>query len=171
MKKILLVVFFLINCSSIADVPSKKLTILPELTPAVPFQQSVTGKDFNSKLSGRIIIHYWASWCGTCVSEISELMQFVHKHRDQLDKIFIVSLDIDLKKYSIFWAKLLGDGKKQWDYPNVYSLTDLKSKLPGIGITMVPETYFFNQGRLVRRIIGTVHWGEESLLQFIKGAL
>ncbi|MBY0553944.1 redoxin family protein [bacterium] len=55
-----------------------------------------TGNKFkvdNTALSSQqdVIVHLWASWCGPCVNEVPELIEFSEKHPDV--KFVIVSLD------------------------------------------------------------------------------
>jgi thiol-disulfide isomerase/thioredoxin len=45
----------------------------------------------NTQKSEKVVIHLWASWCGPCVNEVPELVEFSKNRKDI--KFIIVSLD------------------------------------------------------------------------------
>ncbi|EKD91699.1 MAG: thiol-disulfide oxidoreductase [uncultured bacterium] len=102
-----------------------------------------------STLKGKwIFIHYWATWCHTCLEELPVLNQFYANTKNTNIIIFGVNYDdlpnsqlmTDIKKLQIQFPVLLGN-------PNtVLKLTD---------VTAVPTTFVINPtGKLVKTLLG-----------------
>lgn len=55
----------------------------------------ITGRIFDlSKLRGKVVIvHFWATWCANCITEMPELDSFYRNNRDKGLEIMALSLD------------------------------------------------------------------------------
>jgi len=64
--------------------------------PAPSFETKlINGQKFNIELAkGHVVIlHFWATWCSTCLEEMPALNEFYEKHKDQGLKIIAVSMN------------------------------------------------------------------------------
>ena len=108
------------------------------------------------------LIHFWASWCAPCVSEIPELLQFLgtlvsSSNRNDDLKILMVSLDDS-------WAAADRVLKPSSLPANTVSVIDLSKGFPGsLGITKYPETLLVGPDRkIVGRWIGPQAWNDPA---------
>ena len=104
------------------------------------------------------LIHFWASWCVPCVSEIPELLQFIRAIPNPEDlKILMVSLDDS-------WEAADRILKPASLPANTVSVIDLSKGFPGsLGITKYPETLLVGPDRkIVGRWIGAQAWSDPS---------
>jgi peroxiredoxin len=75
--------------------------------PAPSFEAKlINGQKFNieSAKGHVVILHFWATWCSTCLEEMPALNEFYEKHKDQGLKIIAISMndpneDQDVIKY------------------------------------------------------------------------
>ncbi len=79
-----------------------------------------------------VIIHLWASWCGPCVNEVPELIEYSKKNPDV--KFIIVSLDEyqdDIAKFMKSFPDFnSGNYTKIWDGPKTLSNFFNADRLP-----------------------------------------
>lgn len=102
-----------------------------------------------SSLKGKwVYINYWASWCPTCVAEISEFNSFYEHHKKEDVALYAVNFDglskarqnALSKRFNILYPSLLQDPRE------ALQLGDI----PGI-----PVTFIFNpKGVLVKTLYG-----------------
>ena len=86
--------------------------------------------------SDKIIVHLWASWCGPCVNEVPDLVEFSKKNPDV--KLIIVSLD-DYKDDIEKFLKSFPD----FNSKNYFKIWDADKKV----------TQFFNADRLPMSVV------------------
>ena len=64
--------------------------------PAPAFEAKlINGQKFNiESVKGHVVIlHFWATWCPTCLEEMPALSDFYEKHKDQGLKVVAVSMN------------------------------------------------------------------------------
>jgi len=114
-----------------------------------------------SSLHGKwVFINYWASWCGPCVNEISELNSFASNHADNVE-VFAVNFDsTSLPKQ----RRLVKDFAIEYPSLNPRSLKSLHLD----NISVVPVTYVFDpNGNLNTTLYGGQT--ERSLQELVSG--
>lgn len=55
--------------------------------------QRVALADFHGKK--KLVVSFWASWCGPCRTEMPMLEEFYRKHRQDADKFELVAISVD----------------------------------------------------------------------------
>jgi thiol-disulfide isomerase/thioredoxin len=117
----------------------------------------------NSDKVSVTIIHFWASWCEPCITEIPELLSFVSQSSNNEEnnylKFIIVSLDEnqdDLVRFLKNFPQLNQDPIiRIWDNSNVLSKKFSIDKLPG--------TIFWYKNGEVKKVHGIVDWKSTQL--------
>ena len=159
-KKIFLITFlFLISCKS-NNTKKNSLTDLESLQSKSSFiNLSKQEVDLNLFSNKKIILNYWATWCGPCVKEMPDLMIAEKKLKDSDVSLFLVS-DEDVSVISKFVDN------------NPYTLNFLKSNVSNemLGVYSLPTTILFdNKGNKVETIVGVLDFSDENLInKFLK---
>ena len=159
-KKIFLITFlFLISCKS-NNTKKNSLTDLESLQSKSSFiNLSKQEVDLNLFSNKKIILNYWATWCGPCIKEMPDLMIAEKKLKDSDVSLFLVS-DEDISVISKFVEN------------NPYTLNFLKSNVSNemLGVYSLPTTILFdNKGNQVETIVGVLDFSDENLInKFLK---
>tara|TARA_B100002019_G_scaffold226182_1_gene199209 strand:+ start:48 stop:542 length:495 start_codon:yes stop_codon:yes gene_type:complete len=159
-KKIFLITFlFLISCKS-NNTKKNSLTDLESLQSKSSFiNLSKQEVDLNLFSNKKIILNYWATWCGPCIKEMPDLMIAETKLKDSDVSLFLVS-DEDVSVISKFVDN------------NPYTLNFLKSNVSNemLGVYSLPTTILFdNKGNKVETIVGVLDFSDENLInKFLK---
>ena len=159
-KKIFLITFlFLISCKS-NNTKKNSLTDLESLQSKSTFiNLSKQEVDLNLFSNKKIILNYWATWCGPCIKEMPDLMIAEKKLKDSDVSLFLVS-DEDVSVISKFVDS------------NPYALNFLKSNVSNemLGVYSLPTTILFdNKGNKVETIVGVLDFSDENLInKFLK---
>ncbi len=159
-KKIFLITFlFLISCKS-NNTKKNSLTDLESLQSKSSFiNLSKQEVDLNLFSNKKIIVNYWATWCGPCIKEMPDLMIAEKKLKDSDVSLFLVS-DEDISVISKFVEN------------NPYTLNFLKSNVSNemLGVYSLPTTILFdNKGNKVETIVGVLDFSDENLInKFLK---
>jgi len=159
-KKIFLITFlFLISCKS-NNTKKNSLTDLESLQSKSSFiNLSKQEVDLNLFSNKKIILNYWATWCGPCIKEMPDLMIAEKKLKDSDVSLFLVS-DEDVSVISKFVDN------------NPYTLNFLKSNVSNemLGVYSLPTTILFdNRGNKVETIVGVLDFSDENLInKFLK---
>ena len=114
--------------------------------------------DLSSFRGKKILINYWATWCGPCIQEMPSLLKAQELLKDE-NYIFLLVSDESMQKISTF------KNRKKFNF------TYLKSSvsLGYMGIYSLPTTYIFNEkGEKVKKIVGAVDWNSNRMIKKLK---
>ena len=126
--------------------PSQAIAKVAEGEPAPAFEAKlISNQKFNLEaMKGQVVIlHFWATWCSTCLEEMPALNDFYNKHKDQGLKVIAISMndaneDLEVIKYL---EKLKFD-----------SAFNRNSSFKGYGrIWHLPLTFVIDRKGIVRR--------------------
>jgi cytochrome c biogenesis protein CcmG, thiol:disulfide interchange protein DsbE len=113
-----------------------------------------------------IILHFWASWCPPCLSEISQWVEFAETQKGKPIRFIAVSLDTSWKDA----LKILPSEKLP---SNVISLLDVKGELPEeMGTFEYPETYLLDSNlKILTKWVGAQPWSSPQIKAMITEAV
>lgn len=129
---------------SFSVVPKRPVSINEELSPQQLFDglKATVTRDYDGKplrlesalfdSQKPVIVHLWASWCGPCVNEVPELIEFAHKNPDVI--LIAVSLDEesgDIAKFMKSFPEFNSDRFiRVWDSDSVLAKFINADRLP-----------------------------------------
>jgi peroxiredoxin len=114
--------------------------------------------DLNSLKGKKLIISFYASWCGNCLEEMREIIKIKNTELNGIDVVCIT--DESLEKLNGF--------KERSGYP--FTFLKLKKSFPEIGINSIPVTYIVNEKmEVVEEYLGYIEWNNPSTVNYIKG--
>jgi thiol-disulfide isomerase/thioredoxin len=90
--------------------------------------------DLSSFRGKKILINYWATWCGPCIQEMPSLLKAQELLKDE-NYIFLLVSDESIQKISRF------KNRKKFNFTYLKSSVSLGS----MGIYSLPTTYIFNE--------------------------
>jgi thiol-disulfide isomerase/thioredoxin len=113
------------------------------------------------------IINFWASWCSPCVEEVPSLIELATSLKGQV-RVIAISEDSnreDLDSFLRVFPKLKN--------PNISIILDEnKSMMNLYGVQRLPESFIVGpDGRLVKKVIGSINWHTPDSEAFIQGIL
>jgi thiol-disulfide isomerase/thioredoxin len=126
------------------------------------------GKPFKlESLKGNaVIVHFWASWCPPCLSEIPHWLDFAAEWKGKPVRFLAVSLDQG-------WPEALKILPTSRLSENVVSVLDRDQKLPDLfGTYQYPETYLLDRNlQIVSKWVGAQAWGSPAINHAIEAVL
>lgn len=121
--------------------------------------QDREGRDHGvGEISGRLkILHFWASWCGSCRTEFPAIDAFQRDLRDKGVTVAAVSLD----RYG--WTAI----DKTVDTLGIHEVTLFhdrdRAAAQAVGVVGLPTTLIVDgEGREIARVIGSGDWDDPT---------
>ena len=113
--------------------------------------------DFKSLKGQKVIISFYASWCGNCLEELATLDKIKNQ---KLNGITVLAItDESMEKLSSF--------KNRKKYP--FTFLKLNQPFNSVGIFSIPTVYLLNtKGEVVYQNVGYIEWDDESTLNHLK---
>jgi peroxiredoxin len=134
--------------------------------------KDINGKSIKlSDLKGKLVfIDFWASWCGSCISEFPELKSLYHDFHEKGLELLAVSLDENKENWLSAIHKY---GIEDWQHVNAKNVFDNESDLldtkeiEKYPLTTIPISFLIDrEGKIIGR------WGfdieEKPKSEFIK---
>ncbi|MFN5182929.1 MAG: TlpA family protein disulfide reductase [Bacteroidota bacterium] len=112
--------------------------------------------NFDRYKGKKIIITYYASWCGDCLREMKSLNEI---REEKLKDIAVVAItDEPIEKLKSF--------QKKKKYP--FDFYRLNQSFSDIGVYSIPVNYFVNsKGKTVWEKVESINWADNDYLQII----
>ncbi|HME40946.1 MAG TPA: TlpA disulfide reductase family protein [Steroidobacteraceae bacterium] len=147
----------------VADTPARPLgtlnTIAPDFT-----RTDLSGRPLQlNRFRGRVVLlNFWATWCGPCVTEIPVFSRWQHRYGGAGLQVIGVSMDDDealvkrfVAKHAVSYPVLMGDAKLGESFGGVFGLPQ----------SLLLDAY----GRIVFRQVGEPNM--EALQSQIEGLI
>ena len=165
--RFLIIFIFLISNVLANETPNiKNIVVNKELKT----YDNITFLDSNEKIirlsdykGNLVLLNFWATWCAPCKEEMPSLD--ILKDNPNLDNIVIFPINIgkdNLKKSKLFFNDL------RIKNLNIY-FDNPATLAKDFSLRGVPTTILFNKdGKEFARIIGSIDFGDEKFLKWIK---
>lgn len=113
---------------------------------------------------GRVVlIHFWASWCAPCVTELPRLIEFGKNHKNDVI-ILAISSDRELRNEQRFLKKIKAPASNSF----IHFISDPKGEITRnlFQTTYLPETILVDpQGVMADKIVGDADWENEGVIR------
>ena len=150
-------IFLFVNCKDVHQ--SKKASDLEYIqlkTSLVDLNQNkVNLTSFEGK---KIVLNYWATWCGPCIKEMPELKR-AEEILQNYNYTFLLISDETISKITEF------KNEKKIDFNFLKSVNSNEIN----GIYSLPTTYIFDEnGKKVETFVGVVAWDSQRIINKLK---
>lgn len=128
---------------------------------------TVSLQQFQGKV---ILLHFWATWCGTCVDEIPELTRFISHFKDNPGFVAL-GLSLDDAGRGGGWEAVQNFAGR---IPLPFTvLMDKKGAVADqYGTYALPETYLIDRnGLIVRKWVGSQEWARPKFIQLLESEI
>ena len=162
MKKLgvyILFCFLLLGCN-LTDKNNENLSDLESLQFKTSFVDLYDKKlDLSVFKEGKIVISYWATWCGPCIKEMPSIKR-AEKILEDYGYTFLLVSDETINKISKFKTE------RNFDFNFLKSSKSFES----LGVYSMPTSYIFDEnGKIIETIVGAIEWDSEEMINKLKG--
>ena len=106
----------------------------------------------------RIVINYWATWCGPCIKEMPTIKR-AEEILEDYGYIFLLVSDETISKISKF------KNDRNFDFNFLKSIESYET----LGIYSMPTSYIFDEhGKIIETIVGAIEWDSEEMINKLK---
>jgi len=106
----------------------------------------------------RIVINYWATWCGPCIKEMPSIKR-AEEILEDYGYTFLLVSDETISEISNF---------KNYSNFNFNFLKSIES-YETLGIYSIPTSYIFDEnGKIIETIVGAIEWDSEEMINKLK---
>jgi len=107
---------------------------------------------------GKIIISYWATWCGPCIKEMPSIKR-AEKILEDYGYTFLLVSDETITKISKF------KNERNFDFNFLKSSQSFET----LGVYSMPTSYIFDEnGNIIETIVGAIEWDSEEMITKLK---
>ena len=105
------------------------------------------------ELRAATLVHFWATWCPPCITELPELLAFAHEATNDRFQVVFVAVGDDPKAARRFF----GDAGRplyfdpSWEVANRF------------GTEKLPETHLVVGGEVVESFVGATSWSDPAV--------
>jgi len=122
--------------------------------------RQMTPSNFGGKL---LVVNFWETACVPCVQELPSLADFARKFGPDGVVVLAISGDEDEGKYRAFLRA---------HHVALESYRDPSRHVArSFGTEMYPESYVIAGGRIVRKVVGGIDWGNTDMTAFVRARL
>ena len=106
----------------------------------------------------RIVINYWATWCGPCIKEMPTIKR-AEEILEDYGYIFLLVSDETISEISKF------KNDRNFDFNFLKSIESYET----LGIYSMPTSYIFDEnGKIIETIVGAIEWDSEEMINKLK---
>ena len=123
--------------------------VMPVVTDAALLERAWQGP-------GTTVVHFWASWCGTCKAELPRLAQALERAQERGARILIVSLDD--AEHAEAARRLLRHHRMpgaRWRL-DVSEPREITSRVDPTWDAALPATFVFKEGERTASMLGAI---------------
>ena len=114
--------------------------------------------DLSAFKGKKVLINYWATWCGPCIQEMPSLL-IAQEALKVENYVFLLVSDEAIKRISRF------KDRKNFNFTYLKSITSLAS----MRIFTLPTTVIFNEdGKKVKTMVGAIEWDSKQMIKKLK---
>jgi thiol-disulfide isomerase/thioredoxin len=107
---------------------------------------------------GKIVISYWATWCGPCIKEMPSIKR-AEKILEEHGYTFLLVSDETISKISKF------KNERNFDFNFLKSSKSFET----LGVYSMPTSYIFDEnGNIIETIVGAIEWDSEEMITKLK---
>ena len=117
---------------------------------------------FGTRIKPVTLVHFWATWCPPCITEIPSILNLADDYAADHDfSLVMIAVADDIVKVGTF----LGDRLDEALFDHDWKLTH------SYGTEKVPETHLVVKGKVVESFIGATDWSQPDIRQRLEAAL
>jgi thiol-disulfide isomerase/thioredoxin len=106
----------------------------------------------------KIVISYWATWCGPCIKEMPSIKR-AEKILEEHGYTFLLISDETISKISKF------KNERNFDFNFLKSSKSFET----LGVYSMPTSYIFDEnGNIIETIVGAIEWDSEEMITKLK---